>query len=301
MQAIFQQIITQAADFQSVLRSASIIASTDVHLLISGASGTGKTLLAETIHQASPRAENSLHTLNCATLHNPESEASFFAQLAEAHGSTLILDEVAELPALLQAHLLRLLESGDYLQPGASQPTQAEVRIIALTQADLYQAVQQGKFRADLFYRLNIVPLHLLSLRERHGDTSLLLEHFNQQLAAQYQLPAPRYNKETRKYLRQYDWPGNVRELRNLCERLLILCSGQELSPAQLPAEIRPAPSSNEAKAFVLPEIGLKLDDLEADLIRQALDQANGNRSRAARLLGLTRDTLLYRMKKYAL
>ncbi len=174
--------------------------------------------------------------------------------------------------------------------------------MIAATNRDLYQQVREGHFREDLYYRLNVVPLELPPLRERNGDLALLLTHLTGALSREHDLAAPDYLPETVQFLSRYRWPGNVRELRNFCERMLVLFSGRAVSVDNLPREIRnPSPGNAAAGSFELPDSGIRLADLEVDMIRQALNKTLGNRSRAARLLGLSRDTLLYRMKKYAI
>jgi DNA-binding NtrC family response regulator len=163
---------------------------------------------------------------------------------------------------------------------------------------------QNGEFREDLFYRLNVVPLQLPALRERDGDIQQLINHFTQRLAVQHSLSPPSYSKDTFQVLSQYAWPGNVRELRNFCERMVILLSGIKIQPANLPVEFRRktgTSQSENAGGFTLPEEGINLEHMEISIIRQALNKTQGNRSRAARLLGISRDTLLYRIKKYAL
>lgn len=214
----------------------------------------------------------------------------------------MFLDEVGELPAGVQAKLLRFLESGECQAVGQTRPDWVDARLVAATNRDLGAEVQAGRFRADLYFRLNVVPLTLPPLRERCSDLPQLIEHFTEQLAARHRLRPPRYTRSALECLQRYPWPGNVRELRNLCERMVILLNGKNIEHANLPAEMRQHASAGESLAgFRLPETGLKLEDLEATLIRQALTHARGNRSRAARLLGLTRDTLLYRIKKHGL
>jgi DNA-binding NtrC family response regulator len=221
----------------------------------------------------------------------------------QAHGGTLFLDEIGELPLAVQAKLLRFLESGEYQPVGHSGCLRADVRVIAATNRDLAGEVSAGRFREDLFYRLNVVPLALPPLRERDGDIVELLHYHTAQAAERYSLDTPRYSTQALRQLRGYAWPGNVRELRNLCERLVILCGGREIGLDNLPQEIRqPQTAATQGRgSFHLPPEGVRLDEVEVTLIRQALQKTGGNRSRAARLLGLTRDTLLYRLKKYAI
>jgi DNA-binding NtrC family response regulator len=187
---------------------------------------------------------------------------------------------------------------------GRANNQRVNVRIIAATNRDLSKSMEEGGFRSDLYYRLNVVPLELPPLRERSGDVELLLNGLTTELSNSYNLRAPHYSKKVLKLLNGYAWPGNVRELKNFAERMLILFSGRRVEIENLPNEFRTVSNKqldSLGGQFVLPDQGLSMDQLEADLIEQALSKALGNRSKAARLLGLTRDTLLYRMKKYAI
>jgi len=301
----------------NLLRSARIAAKTDVTLLLLGESGTGKELLARALHQESQRHNKPFITINCAGLSETLAESELFGHRKEAFAGaqenamgrikaaedgSLFLDEIGELPLAVQAKLLRFLESGECHAPGESTTVKINTRIIAASNRDLQQAVKDGHFRKDLFYRLNIVPLQLPALRDRHGDIETLIASLTAQLARQHGLDAPRYNVAAMEQLQRYAWPGNVRELRNFCERMLILLSGQTIKPDNLPQDIKLSGKTvKTSDGFFLPEGGIILEDLEAYLIHQALDKSHGNQSKAARLLGLTRSALLYRMKKYAI
>jgi DNA-binding NtrC family response regulator len=315
----FDRLLTgESPVMQAVVRAATMVAATDVNVLLLGETGTGKERLARAIHGESPRATAPFIPVNCASLPESLAESLLFGHrrgaftsavqdhdgyLAAAHGGTLFLDEVAELPLPVQAKMLRFLESGESLTVGSTQPRQLDVRILAATNRDLAAAVRLGQFRGDLFYRLHVVPLELPPLRERPGDLERLLVQMTAELSAHHQIPAPQYSREALRLLLGYAWPGNVRELRNFAERMLVLLAGQTITPFNLPREMRdPAgPAARSGPDYRLPPEGVRLDDLEADVIRQALERTQGNRSRAARLLGLTRDTLLYRIKKYAI
>jgi len=309
-------IIGKSPQLENLLRSASIVSATGANVLLLGESGTGKELLAEALHQQSPRKDQSFVAVNCAALPDELAEAELFGyrkgaftgagqdyagRLAQADGGTLFLDEVGELSLKVQAKLLRFLESGECQPLGATGNHHVDVRIIAATNRDLQQEVEAGTFRRDLFYRLNIVPLEIPALRERSGDIPLLARHYIDHFAKQYQLTAPRFEQAAIQLLQTYHWPGNVRELRNFCERSVILLQGKTIGVEMLPAEMRAQNRHTVLAGFTLPEAGLSLEALEQDMIRQALDKTSGNRSRAARLLGLTRDTLNYRLKKYAI
>jgi transcriptional regulator with GAF, ATPase, and Fis domain len=314
----FDEILFGSApEFRAVVRAAGLVAATDVTLLLLGESGTGKDLLARAIHLESRRAAQPLVAINCAALpeHLAESElfghrkGAFTGALSDAtgriraaHGGTLFLDEVGDLPLPIQAKLLRFLESGECQGVGQPTPERVDVRVIAATNHDLPALVAAGRFRSDLYYRLHVVPLELPPLRERRGDLPGLLERLTAGLAAHHGLEPPRYHPDAVAALARYSWPGNVRELRNVCERMVVLFSGRTVLPTNLPRELQTAQAAHAGReGFTLPDRGISLDELEAQMIRQALDKTLGNRSRAARLLGLTRDTLLYRIKKYAI
>lgn len=303
--------------FLSLLRSARIAARTDVSILLLGESGTGKEVLARAIHAESRRGDRPFITINCAALPESLAESELFGhrkgaftgasehalgRIKAAEGGTLFLDEIGELPLSIQAKLLRFLESGECHSVGESEAVRVNTRIVAATNRDLLKEVKAGQFRQDLFFRLNIVPLKLPALRERHGDIEKLVSNFTAQLAHRHGLAAPRYSIPAIERLQRYDWPGNVRELRNFCERMLILLGGRTIKPDNLPQEMQPqARAAGNGGGFALPEGGIVLEELEIDLIQQALNKSRGNQSKAARLLGLTRSALLYRMKKHAL
>jgi DNA-binding NtrC family response regulator len=214
----------------------------------------------------------------------------------------VLLDEVGELPIGIQAKLLRFLEYGECQAVGEAKAVKVNVRVLAATNRDLEQEISRGRFRQDLFYRLNIVPLTLPPLRQRTGDIDVLLARLIDAIARDHQLVPPTFGADARALLRQYHWPGNVRELRNFCERMTILLGGQEILASNLPREIQATGAAEKGNNTIrLPDSGVSLGDVEQELIRQALIRAAGNKSRAARLLGLSRDTLNYRIRKYAL
>lgn len=316
---MFDRLIGQSPNFEAMLRSARMVAATDVTVLLAGETGTGKEVLANALQLHSPRANKPFVTLNCAALPESLAESELFGhrkgaftgavshqvgRLQAADGGTLFLDEVDSLPIALQAKLLRVLETGDIQPVGETRSEKVDVRVIAATNSDLNVKIAKGEFRKDLYYRLNVVPLEIPPLRERGGDVELLLRHYMDHFAREHAIAPSRFGKSALQALTAYTWPGNVRELRNLCERLSILLSGRVIEKDNLPAEIhsktavaagRPASSNG----FTLPELGIQLEEVEIDLIRQALNRTNGNRSQSARLLGISRDTLLYRMQKY--
>jgi DNA-binding NtrC family response regulator len=308
-------LLGEAPNFTALLRSLEIAAVTDVTIMLQGESGTGKELMAKLLHQQSRRNSAPFVAINCAALPESLAESELFGhrkgaftgatsnnegRIKSADKGTLFLDEIAEMPLAIQAKLLRFLESGEYQAVGDTRRRVADIRIISATHANLYEKVQSGHFRADLYYRLNVVPFYAPPLRERTDDIKLLVNTFSARLAEQYQLTSPRYSRECFVQLERHDWPGNIRELRNLCERMLILFPGKEITVENLPIEI---PSSLNGNAYILslPDCGIKMEDLEQDLLQQALDKTFGNQSKAAGMLGLTRHTFLYRLKKYSL
>jgi transcriptional regulator with PAS, ATPase and Fis domain len=312
---MFEKLIGQSPNFEALLRSARMIAATDVTVLVVGETGTGKEVLAHALKEHSPRANKPFITLNCAALPEALAESELFGhrkgsftgavngqtgRLQAADGGTVFLDEVDSLPMALQAKFLRFLETGEIQPVGETHTLNVDVRIIAATNANLQEKIARGEFRKDLYYRLNVVPIEIPPLRERMGDIQLLLQHFMMQFAGEHKLPEASFSKAALSRLATYSWPGNVRELRNVCERLSILLAGRTIDEGNLPLEIvNRVPS--QKPVFDLPELGIDLEKVEMDLIRQALARTNGNRSRSARLLGISRDTLLYRMQKYGI
>jgi DNA-binding NtrC family response regulator len=310
----FNTIVGQSPALDSLIRSARLVASTDVTVLLKGETGTGKEILATAIQKQSSRANKAFITLNCAALPESLIESELFGHrkgaftgaisntqglLQAADGGTLFLDEINSLPVAIQAKLLRFLESGECLAVGDVSSYKVDVRVIAATNADINQQIDAGEFRRDLYYRLNVVPLELPALSQRTEDIEHLIKHFLALFADTYSIVAPKFSKSALKILKAYSWPGNIRELRNLCERLSILLAGRTIEPENLPLEFIRASDTPKATGFTLPETGLQLDALEANLIHQALNRTQGNRSKSARLLGLSRDTLIYRMQKH--
>ncbi|MCX8049061.1 MAG: sigma-54 dependent transcriptional regulator [Methylohalobius sp.] len=311
----FKSLIGQAPNFEAVLRAAKMVATTDVTVLIMGETGTGKEMLAQAIKESSPRAAQPFIAINCAALPESLAESELFGhrkgaftgavtnqigKLQAADRGTVFLDEVDSMPYPLQGKLLRFLETGECQPVGATNTERVDVRIIAATNADLEQKIQRGEFRKDLYYRLNVVPLEIPPLRERKEDIALLVQHFMQRAAQDYSLEPASFSKSAMQSLINYDWPGNVRELRNLCERLAILLPGSTIESSNLPQEIFATPT-RRLSGITLPPTGLSLEQVEIELIRQALARTGGNRTRSARLLGISRDTLLYRMQKYGI
>ncbi|MCW8855662.1 MAG: sigma-54 dependent transcriptional regulator [Gammaproteobacteria bacterium] len=311
----FEQLIGESPEFLSVIRSADIVAATDVTVLIEGDTGTGKELLAQAIHESSNRVEKPFVTINCAALPESLVESELFGHkkgaftgavndqagyIKQAEGGTLFLDEIGELSLAVQAKLLRFIEYGECQCVGDSRLQKVDVRLIAATNRNIAEQVNKGLFREDLYYRLKIVPLELPALKQRSADILLIARHFISSLSEQHDLASPKFTPSALKQLQNYSWPGNVRELRNLCERLVVLLPGQEITEHNLPVDIVQKKEADSGR-FKLPSQGLNLEMLETDLLKQALGLSQGNKSRAARLLGISRDAFLYRLKKYSI
>ena len=284
-----QRLIGDAPSFRRLLNAARLVAATEASLLLIGEDGTCKECLAREIHRLGTRRDGPFEVVRVAGLTQEDAVAALDGAFLAARGGSLLVDQVGELTTSGQARLLRWLEGSG-----------GEVRVMAASRQDLWGLVLSGSFRDDLYYRLCVVPLELPPLRERIQDIGPLLEHFLAGAAATHGVARPRFSLTAQRQLRRYAWPGNLRELRNFCERMVILCPGRDLGPDNLPPEIRHGGVvGEEGPGFKLPASGIKLRDLEIDVLRQALALAGGNKSRAARLLGLTRDTLLYRLNKY--
>ena len=297
-----------------------LAASDTTTVLIEGESGSGKEVVARAIHFQGARAERPFLQVNCAALPEPLLESELFGHergaFTDAHaqkrglfetaeGGSVMLDEIGDLPPGGQAKLLRLLENKAFRRVGGVQELRADVRVIAATNVNLEERVSEGRFRADLFFRLNVLRVAVPPLREHLEDVPVLTAHFvarfNQEMRRQVKGIAP----TAMELLQGYQWPGNVRELRNVIERAFILHAGaDEVRPEHLPPEVRRAQGPRAGERIGAPAVseqGLALDDVEKRLIAEAMERANGNQSKAARLLGVSRDTLRYRLKKHGM
>src|SRR5262249_52100403 len=280
-------------------------------VLIYGESGTGKELVARAIHHESDRRGRPFFAVNVAALPESILEAELFGYergaftgaearkvglFAQASGSTLFLDDVGHLKRDLQVKLPRALQEREILRVGGTERIRIDVRIVAATNQDLERAVREGRFREDLYYRLNVIPIALPALKERRTDIPLLVDHFIAKYAGGRRRSV---REDALTILVAYDWRGNVRELESVVERALLLGEEDVIGPADLPATVRAGGGAPRAAMDLeIPESGINLEDLERSLILKALEKAGGNVSRAARLLGLTRRTLQYRMEK---
>ena len=307
-----ENIVGAHGAMQDVFRLVHKVAGSASTVLIYGESGTGKELVARALHQLSPRRERPLFAINVAALPESLLEAELFGHekgaftgaearkiglFEQASGSTLFLDEVGELKRDLQVKLLRALQEREILRVGGTERVRIDVRIVAATNQDLERAVKEGRFREDLYYRLNVIAVMLPPLRQRKTDIPLLVEHF----LRKYGQPGRpgQVAEETLRLLVAYDWPGNVRQLESVIERALLLSESSEVQPEDLPAAVRAGIGLPGGDVGIeIPDTGIDLDALEQALIRKALAKAEGNVSRAARLLGLSRRTLQYRLEK---
>jgi transcriptional regulator with PAS, ATPase and Fis domain len=301
---------------QKIEAMARRVAATDATILLTGESGTGKELVARAIHNLGPRSAHPFVPVNCAALPEDLLESELFGhirgaftgalssrvgmfQLAE--GGTILLDEVGEMPLPLQAKLLRVLQNREVRPVGSDQSLSVNVRVIASTNKDLQQEVEKSAFREDLFYRLQVIPIHLPPLRARRSDILLLVQHFLEKNNRKYSREVT-IAEETLIYLWEYDWPGNVRELENLLERLVVLNETNVLTPEDLPLYVRsfiaekklPHPQINGGDV----DLRQVLEQFESRLIDEALRRTNGNKSAAAQMLGLKRTTLVAKLRK---
>ena len=219
----------------------------------------------------------------------------------EAHGGTVFLDEIGEMPLSLQVKLLRILQDGQFLRLGENTPRQVDARVIAATNRDLAKMVKDGTFREDLYFRLNIVPITLPPLRERREDIPLLVNYFVEEASRKHRRLGIQLSSDVYRFFHQYPWPGNVRELKNTVERLVVLTRGDCVNAEDLPDEIKNIRTAAGSLSFDLPVDGIDLEEFEKEIIRQALEKNGWNQSRAAKYLNITRNTLIYRMQKFNL
>ena len=283
--------------------------SSATRILLLGESGTGKTLVAQALHDASNRAGQPFIEVNCAALPEQLIEAELFGSekgsytgahqkrvglVTQASNGTLFLDEIGELPLALQAKLLHFLENGSYRAVGASQASSADVRVVAATNRDLAEDVRQGRFREDLFYRLNVITIDIPALRERGEDILMLARHFAERQAREEQGAAIAFQADAEAALLRHRWPGNVRELKNMIERLTILMPGQAIGAAQLPGPMQVA----EPMAANRSPIEDQLERAERELVFDALSRSAGHKGMAADLLGISRHALKRRLQR---
>jgi two-component system NtrC family response regulator len=311
----FGEILGRSEPMQQLYRTLRKVAGTDATVLICGESGTGKELVARTLHRESARAVGPFVAVNCAAIPETLMESELFGhekgaftgaikkrdgKFEEARGGTLFLDEIASMPLPLQATLLRVLQERRYTPLGGRGEVSCDVRIVAASNRDLLRRVGEGTFREDLYYRLNVVPIRIPPLRERQEDIPLLVEALLARASGRHGITLEPLSSAVLRRLMDHPWPGNVRELANLLERLVLLADGGRIREEDLPEELRAA-ATPEGCPFRLPPGGLVWEEMECGLLKQALELAEGNRATAARLLGLSYKTFLYRLEKFGL
>ncbi len=305
----FEHIIGRSESMSRVFSLMEKVIETDTTVLILGESGTGKELVARALHYNGPRAKKPFVVVNCASIPDSLMESELFGHVKGAFtgaqrdregkfqladGGTLFLDEIGDLKLDLQAKLLRALQEGEVERLGEGKPRPVDVRIIAATHRDLEDMMRRGEFRDDLYYRISVFPVPIPPLRDRGEDLPLLVDHFIGKYSEGREIS---FSRESLDIMKKYPWPGNVRELENAVERAIILKKSGELGQDTLPSAI--AGEERETFSYDIPDEGLDLEEFEADLIRKALKKADGNQTKAARYLGITRSTLIYRMEKY--
>ncbi|MDD5204523.1 MAG: sigma-54 dependent transcriptional regulator [Desulfobacterales bacterium] len=285
------------------------VSHVSANVLITGETGTGKELVAKAIHYNSPRADKPFVAINCSAVPEPIFESEIFGiekgvatgvdkrmgKIEQAQRGTLFLDEIADMPFACQAKMLRVIEEERVEPVGARKSIPVDVRILAATNKELRTEAEKGGFREDLFYRLHVINLHLPPLRERREDIRLLASHFLLEAVRRFGRDQMSFSPQAMEKLMAYSWPGNVRELRNEIERAVILAPSREISPDDLSQEVRANRSAGPGEA------GLSVKANEMDLIRKALADSGGNRSEAARLLGISREGLRKKMKRYGI
>jgi DNA-binding NtrC family response regulator len=326
----FEGIIGKSRPMQRLFQLLETVAATNSTILVTGETGTGKEVVARAIHHNSPRRANRFVALNCSAIPETLLEAELFGhvrgaftgaignrqgRLEQAHKGTLFLDEVGTMSTALQMKLLRVLQEREFERVGDSHTTKVDVRVIAATNSDLTRMVADGQFRQDLYYRLNVIPLHLPPLRERKEDIPLLVHHFLDKLekdagartargagaAERYERPS--FSQDAMRRLMAYNWPGNVRQLENTVERAIAFSGGRaQIDVADLPIEIQQAQEVALSSAVALPEDGVDLDlfvaNIERELIQRSLERTGGNKGAAAKLLNLKRTTLVEKLKR---
>ncbi|MEO3678087.1 nitrogen regulation protein NR(I) [Rheinheimera sp. FR7-31] len=328
------EIIGEAPAMQEVFRAIGRLARSSISVLINGQSGTGKELVARALHKHSPRAEQPFIALNMAAIPKDLIESELFGhekgaftgannlrkgRFEQADGGTLFLDEIGDMPLDVQTRLLRVLADGQFYRVGGHQAVSVDVRIIAATHQDLEQLVSEGKFREDLFHRLNVIRIHLPQLKERRQDIAKLAQHFLQQAAKELNVEAKTLTKEAEQFLSQLDWPGNVRQLENTCRWLTVMASGKHIVVADLPPELstvaKPVAVAANGQAHSWQDmlagwISQKLNageenilaqaapEFERTVLQQALQFTHGHKQEAARRLGWGRNTLTRKLKE---
>jgi DNA-binding NtrC family response regulator len=318
----FRQIVGESPAMKKMLSLAAKVAESEVSsVLLQGESGTGKDLVAKAIHYGSQRADHPFIAINCAALPATLIESELFGYekgaftdakarkeglFEQAEGGTLLLDEIGELELALQAKLLRVLEEGTFRRVGGLKDIPLDVRVLAASNRDLKSESEAGRFRLDLYYRLSIIQIDIPPLRERGDDVLLLSQHYIETIGSKLRLrkKITSLSAEVTSLFRRYNWPGNVRELRNVIERALILEDNETITTEYLPAALLGTPTNSSSNSenmpaqFSLPTGGISLEEAELSFVSQAIERSGGNQTKAAELLGISRDQLRYRLKK---
>jgi two-component system response regulator HydG len=314
-QSGFEGIIGKSAGMQRVLATARQVAASDIPVLIMGESGTGKELIARAIHYNSRRRKNRMVTLNCAGLSESILEDELFGHIKgaftgaqteragrfeHADGGTLFMDEIGDMPAVMQAKLLRVLENGEVVRMGSNEPIEVDVRLISATNRKLEEMVAEKQFREDLFFRIKGVTLSLPPLRERREDIPLLIHYFLQEFAEKYNKELEGITPAAQQMLVSFSWPGNVRQLRTAVENMVVLAPRKVMGVESLPAEIQPA-AGGEHISGITNLVGISIEEAEKELIRNTLKMVDGNREQAARILRIGERTLYRKIREYGL
>ncbi|HMS82238.1 MAG TPA: sigma-54 dependent transcriptional regulator [Nitrospira sp.] len=309
----FEQMVGESEAMQRVYNLVEMVADSDVTVLLTGESGTGKELVARAIHHKSLRADGPFITVNCGALPENLFESELFGyekgaftgamstkvgRFELADGGTLLLDEVGEMSLKSQVDFLRVLETKEFRRLGGTKLITVDTRIIAATNRNLRETVTQGGFREDLYYRLNVVPLHLPPLRERGDDIPLLVTRFLGACCAQHQRKSKEVSRDAMRLLRLYAWPGNIRQLRNLMERLVVTVPDTTIQPMHLPEEIQ---VSKEEHRTMMVTLGTSIEQIEREVISRTLKEVTNHREQAAKLLGISLRTLQYKIKEYGI
>ena len=312
----FGGIVGRSRAMQQVIRTARQVAPSDLPVLILGESGTGKELVARAIHAASTRRRQRLVALNCAGLSESILEDELFGHVRgaytgaqtsregrfeHAHGGTLFMDEIGDMPAAMQAKLLRVLENGEVVRLGSNEPIKVDVRLISATNRDIEAMVAERNFREDLYFRIKGVTITVPPLRDRREDIPPLVAHFLKIAADRYAKPVPAVSPDARQRLMGFGWPGNVRQLKSTVENLVVLSDGPEITADDLPVEINPAAGGPPAPGGMDNLVGISIEAAEKELIRNTLKLVDGNREQAATILGIGERTLYRKIKEYDL
>ena len=311
----FSKIIGRSKKMKDLFESLSLVAPTDATVLILGESGTGKELVANSLHQNSPRAGQPFIKVSCAALPETLLESELFGhekgaftgaiarrdgRFQLAHRGTIFLDEVGEMSPPTQTKILRVLQEKEFDPLGSARTIKVDVRVIAATHKNLEKEVKEGRFREDLFYRLNVVPVSLPPLRDRKEDIPALANHFLSRFREKNRKDIKDFSGKAMDLLIRYEWPGNIRELENCIERAVIMARGEVIAPADLPPPIQALAQEKEASGPHFPA-GISLQETERALILKTLEDTGGNRSRAAEILGINRRTLQIKLKEYGI